>query len=846
MKPLQLLPNFYWTGSLDPELRVFDIIMETEFGTTYNSYVLRGTEKTVLFETSKAKYADEYINEVSQIVGIENIDYIVVNHTEPDHSGTVERLLELNPSIKIIGTAGAINFLKEITNKDFSAVPVKTGDKLEIGGYTLNFIAVPNLHWPDSMFTYVPEIETLVTCDMFGSHYSSEKITNEEIENPEGYLRALRYYFDNIFGPFTKDVLFAVKKIEDLQIKLIAPGHGPVLTKNPREIVDTYAKWAEPAPKREKKLVSIPYVSAYGYTRTLSEKITEGIRAAGDIDVESYDLVTADISKVYASLGAADGILFGTPTIVGEALKPIWDLTTSIFAKTHGGKIASAFGSYGWSGEGVPHIVERLRQLKFQVLGEGLRIRFKPSEANLQEAYEFGYNFGHSVLAGEIVIKKPEVSKNAPLRRFKCLICGEIVESADFPDICPVCGVGKEQFVEIAQEDASAQKPTDETFIIVGGGAAGLSAAEAIRKRNSTAKIEIISREDYAPYNRPQLTKGILSDIVSINLYIKPCDWYSQNNITLTLGVEVTGIDAAQKEITTDKGETKKYSKLIFAAGAECFVPPIEGADGANVFTIRSLSDVSKVRDRLHKAQNVAIIGGGVLGLEAAWEIKKSKKNVSIIEGGEWLLRRALDGTGGAILTKKAAAAGIAVFANALVLKITEDGVRLKDGAFVPADLVVVSTGISPNTALAKAAGANAGRSISVDEYMRTSVPDIYAAGDCAAYQGRNYGIWQQAVEMGKAAGANAAGDKVVYEPTTPAISFAGLGTSLFSIGDNGGDSSKKYKSAEIRDDSKNLYEKTYFVNNRFSGGVLIGDTARAAKFIEAYTEGKSFEDTTK
>lgn len=144
---------------------------------------------------------------------------------------------------------------------------------------------------------------------------------------------------------------------------------------------------------KSEKTVIIPYVSAYGYTKQIAEKIEEGIKASGDIDVRSYDMVTADQAQVLEEIGFADGILFGTPTTVGEALKPIWDLTTSIFAGTHGGKLASAFGSYGWSGEGVPHIMERLKQLRMNTV-DGLRIRFRPGDTELVEAFEYGYHFG--------------------------------------------------------------------------------------------------------------------------------------------------------------------------------------------------------------------------------------------------------------------------------------------------------------------------------------------------------------------------------------------------------------------------------------------------------------------
>ncbi|NSA03003.1 flavorubredoxin [Clostridium beijerinckii] len=402
MEILELKKNLYWTGVLDANLRVFDIIMETEFGTSYNSYLLKTSEKTVLFETAKAKFLDGYLKALNKLVDIKDIDYIVVNHTEPDHAGSIEKLIEMNPNIKIIGSQVAIGFLKNIVNREFNGIIVKENETLSLGDKTLRFMSVPNLHWPDTMYTYIEEDKTLVTCDSFGSHYSFEGILLSKVTDNEGYLRALKYYFDCIIGPFKNPFMIkALDRIKDLEIDMICTGHGPVLDCRIDEIMEYYKKWSNVSNPNPRKTVIIPYVSAYGYTKELAEKIAEGIKASGDIDVRVYDMVEADKDKVLEELEFADGILFGSPTIVGEALKPIWDLTTSIFARTHGNKLASAFGSYGWSGEAVPHIIERLKQLRMKVVDEGFRVKFKPSESELSDAYDYGYNFGFLLLNKE-------------------------------------------------------------------------------------------------------------------------------------------------------------------------------------------------------------------------------------------------------------------------------------------------------------------------------------------------------------------------------------------------------------------------------------------------------------
>ena len=429
MKSLKLRENFYWVGIEDPGLRVFDIIMYTEYGTTYNSYVLKAGDKTILFETAKAKYFDDYLDKLREITDISSIDYLVVDHTEPDHAGSVERLLDLNPHLKIVATGCAIGFLKEIVNRDFVSIPVKDNQTMTIGNKTLRFLIVPNLHWPDTMYTYIEEDQILVTCDSFGSHYSFPDVLVSKVTDHDAYMKATKYYFDCIIGPFKPYMLKALDRVRQLDLSMICTGHGPVLDSGIPFLLDTYEEWCTVVNPNQKKTVVIPYVSAYGYTGQLAEKIAEGIRDSGEIDVRAYDLVTADQSKVLDELGFADGILFGTPTIVGEALKPIWDLTTSIFAGTHGGKLASAFGSYGWSGEGVPHILERLKQLRMRVV-DGFTVRFKPSATQLSDAYDYGYNFGCTLL------EKENPKKTGARKLVKCLVCGEIFDSS--LEICPV------------------------------------------------------------------------------------------------------------------------------------------------------------------------------------------------------------------------------------------------------------------------------------------------------------------------------------------------------------------------------------------------------------------------
>lgn len=838
MKTLELRDGFYWAGIVDDNLRVFDIIMYTEFGTTYNSYVWKAGDKVVLFETAKEKFFDEYLDKLKEIIDVTKIDYLIVDHTEPDHAGSIGRLLEYSPQMKIVATGCAIGFLKEIVNHDFTSIAVKDNQTMEIGGKTLRFLVVPNLHWPDTMYTYIEEEQLLVTCDSFGSHYGFHDVLASKVTDQEGYMRATKYYFDCIIGPFKPFMLKALDKVRQLDVSMICPGHGPVIDENIDRMYNIYEDWCTVVNPNRKKTVIIPYVSAYGYTKQLAEEISRGIQDSGDIDVRSYDLVEADQDKVLEELGFADGILFGTPTIVGEALKPIWDLTTSIFAGTHGGKLASAFGSYGWSGEGVPHIIERLKQLRMKVV-DGLKIRFKPGENNLLDAYEYGYNFGC------ILQKKENPKKKGSRTLVKCLVCGEIFDSS--MEVCPVCGVGKENFVPVDAEESSFRKNTDHFYVILGNGAAGLSAAKAIRERDKTGSVIMISNEAYPTYNRPMLTKSMVAELDAKEILVEPEAWYQENNIHLLLEKEVTGIHTDKKEITLSDGTALKYTKLIYALGSECFVPPIPGTDKPEVVAIRRMSDIEKIEAMLDRVQNVVVIGGGVLGLEAAWELKKSRKQVVVLEAAPQIMGRQLDEGASQMLTDISRSNGIDIHAGVQIASIEGEssvtGVKLADGREFPAELVIVSAGVRANVGAAKNAGLDINRGIVVNADMSTSDENIFACGDCAEYEGINYAIWPQALEQGKVAGANAAGDALTYTTVSAGLSFHGMNTGLYAIGDNGKNPNLIYRTVEFKDMGRKQYEKYYFLNNRLCGAILIGDTSKMAFVTEAVEQKKTFKE---
>ncbi len=397
---LNVTPDFYWLGALDPTLRTFDIVMETKFGTTYNSYLLKGSDGIALFETVKDKCFDGYLEKLKKIVALEDIKYIIVDHTEPDHAGSVAKLLPHTPNATVVGSLLAIKFISEIINAPFKSLVVRDGDTLSLGNKTIRFISVPQLHWPDTMYSYVEEDGLLITCDSFGAHYSDERIFKSALEaNHEAdYESAYKYYYDMIMGPFKPFVLNALDKIKDLSIKFICPGHGMILDEtNMQKYIELYKTWS--TPKDVSPKIVVAYVSAYGYTKEMAETICEGIKASDYTgEVVLLNLETDSLTDTMSHIETAQGLLLGSPTILADALPPIWNVLTSLNPVVHRHLTVGVFGSYGWSGEALSHIAQRFKQLKCKMPLQPLGSVFKPSEANLQEAFNYGKDFATAIL----------------------------------------------------------------------------------------------------------------------------------------------------------------------------------------------------------------------------------------------------------------------------------------------------------------------------------------------------------------------------------------------------------------------------------------------------------------
>jgi NADH oxidase (H2O-forming) len=377
----KLRDNIYWIGVKDPELKVFDIIMETKKGTTYNSYLI-DDEKVAIVDTVKTGFYDEFKENLLNIIGDRKVDYIVVQHTELDHSGSLIRLIEDYPEAKVVGTKAALNYLKNILNREFNALEAK--ETISLGKTSLRFITAPNLHWPDTMFTYVEERNLLFTCDFTGSHYCPEESIQEKLN--EDYFVEMKYYFDCIMGPFKRFVLMGINKIKDINIEVIAPSHGPVHIANIENILGLYREWATEVPVDNKK-VEIFYITAYGNTEIIANFMKEKLIEKG-FKADVTEITEVPFEESVKKIEGAKGFIIGSPTINQDAVKPSWDLLSLVNPIVNRGKASMAFGSYGWSGEGTKMLTERLKALKLKVVDPGLSFCFVPSEEDFKNAEE--------------------------------------------------------------------------------------------------------------------------------------------------------------------------------------------------------------------------------------------------------------------------------------------------------------------------------------------------------------------------------------------------------------------------------------------------------------------------
>lgn len=390
-RAVEIAPGVHWIGALDPGLRSFDIILKTANGTTYNSYVVRGSAGVAVIDTVKENFGDTFFHRFESVARYDEIRAIVLNHLEPDHSGALPELLKRAPQAQLYISSRAQPMLKGLLHGErLNYMPVTTGDAVDLGGRTLRFLQTPYLHWPDTQCTFLEEDGILFSGDVFGCHFCDARLFNDAVGD---FRFSFEYYYAHIMRPFRAHVLEALEQIEPLPLQLIAPAHGPVLRDAPERYVVRYRELSASKLKNEaagEKTLVVFYVSAYGSTRAMAEALAAGAELAGGVRVSLYDIEGGEVAPFVDLIEEADALAIGSPTINGDAVKPVWDLLSSLTAVNVRGKIGAAFGSYGWTGEAMQMVEDRLRGLKLRVPVRGVRARLIPTGEELASCRALG------------------------------------------------------------------------------------------------------------------------------------------------------------------------------------------------------------------------------------------------------------------------------------------------------------------------------------------------------------------------------------------------------------------------------------------------------------------------
>lgn len=382
-------------------------------------------------------------------------------------------------------------------------------------------------------------------------------------------------------------------------------------------------------------------------------------------------------------------------------------------------------------------------------------------------------------------------------------------------------------------------------IIIIGNGAAGNAATEEILNQNGSHEITIITKEAKPVYYRPMLSEYVSEESLPKRFYLHDLNWYQENEITLKTSSVVKQIFPDTHEVILNSGEKLPYDALIICSGSSNFIPPMPGANLKNVVSLRNLEDAENIKELASTSKKTVIIGGGLLGLELGWQLRKLDISVDVVEMMDRLLPRQLDLEASEIFEEKVSNTGIQVMKGVQTKAIVGDdsakGVELSDGTIIEADFVIFSIGVRADTALAKEAGLKTDRGIVVDDFMKTSHTDIYAAGDCAEHKGVNYAIWPESVDQGKIAGLNSIGIRSVYEPAIPFNIYQGMNMRLFSIGDVGGNPGTTYDTHKVKDDHH--FEKYFFVDDILVGGILLDDISKSSKLKKALSNRATKRD---
>jgi anaerobic nitric oxide reductase flavorubredoxin len=393
MLPVEIKPGIYWIGVDDRTTDLFEGLWPiTEEGVSYNTYLINDKKKAIIDLTKSIK-GDELFDNINKIVDISAIDYLVVNHMEPDHSGVIRTFRKISPGTTILGSERTKKMLEEFYGIKDNVEVVKDGDEISLGEKTLKFFSTPMVHWPETIMTYEVSNNILFSCDAFGSYGAlGGSVFDDECEDLDFYKNEAVRYYVNIVAKFSKMVLKAIDKLAGIPVEIIAPSHGRVWRANPGEIVELYRKLAKLAEEEAEPGVTLIYGSMYGNTEKMMNAVAQGIAKTG-IPLKIFDVCRTHVSYILSSLWMKSGIMIGTPTYEAGLFPTMGDVLTMAARKSIKNKKFAMFGSYGWSGGALKEIEETVKPINWQ-LTDSFEFIGMPTDEELKKGEEFGRKFG--------------------------------------------------------------------------------------------------------------------------------------------------------------------------------------------------------------------------------------------------------------------------------------------------------------------------------------------------------------------------------------------------------------------------------------------------------------------
>ena len=801
----------------------------SEGGITYATYLLDAGDTWVLAGTVPEWILKDWSEAVLKAAGGKTVSHMIL-FSETDAADAAAWMRASCPGIWIIGDAGVVH----AAGADETTIEIRGARTLKLGNRQLHFLAVSGrTHW----LACQDETTGHGFCgEMFSSFGAEEKYSTAQMDADEkkGWERnalLVKKYHGAAAGSMP-----AV--LSQWNLTSLYPALGPVVDGQ-----DLALLWKiyEPSgyescdtDQGEKRGLSVLIAYARGmFMKTLADALYTGLRESmgEETDISLFALDSAGRNDAADRLAAADVLVLGTGSDRECVSRQLLELLPDIEAE---GKKVFFFAAGFGSEPGSAGLREALATAGAVPFDNGFILTSRPEEKDLKAAAAYGFNAGCAILG----VPNPRAPKLV-----KCLVCGEIFDAA--LGMCPVCGVGLDQCVPVSEDEITFRADTDREYLILGGGTAAVNAADSIRQRDRTGKITMIMQEPYLPINRPMLTKDLDAASTEEGIRLHPEEWYRERNISIITGAAACRILPEQKTVLFSDGSRRGYDKLIYAVGSEAFVPPFRGTDKEGVFTIRHVEDIAGIGQCLEKARKCVVIGGGVLGLEAAYEVFRRGVEVTVLEATPQIIGRSVDAATAQRVMIKMEGMRTRTLTGVQIEGMEGDrqvtGVRLKDGTVFQADVVIISCGSRANVQLAKEAGLETGRAVVVNSRMQTSDPDIYACGDCAELNGINYQLWSEASEQGKAAGACAAGDTVALANAPAPLTMDAFRMNLFSLGDTGRDESKHYKIIRLTDDEGEKYMTCWLCDGRVCGVTAIGFPEQTEMLRRLVTEHMTY-----